>query len=215
MKNFLTQSEKEELSGLVSEIEKRTKTQIVLSLVNRSDSYDELPWKAFSLGSAAAVLILLIYYSLNPNWITQTDILITATVCLAAGILFALITIFIHPFGRLFLPKERAEEEIRQFADSLFLEKEMFAVKNRKSILIHISLFERKVYIHPDKGIADEISGMISEKIISSITKHLKRKDIFKTFENGLNELSAILKSDTGKGEYKNEIPDDIIEEEK
>ncbi len=70
MKQILSDQERSYLDGRVTETEKRTGTQIVLSVIQRSDAYAELPWKAFALGASVAGLILLL---LN-WWLHETGI---------------------------------------------------------------------------------------------------------------------------------------------
>ena len=52
MKRTLTDLERNGLDQRVAEAEKRTGAQVVLAVVKRSDTYAELPWKAFALGAA-------------------------------------------------------------------------------------------------------------------------------------------------------------------
>jgi putative membrane protein len=213
MKKLLSEDDRKHLNTLVSEIEKRTKTQIVLSVTNRSDSYVELPWKAFASGTTISSLFVFIFYSVTYNWFSQITLLVAAIAILSGGITFALLTVFVPAFARIFLTSSHSEEEVRQYAESLFLKRELFATKHRKSILLHISLFERKVYIHPDKGITNLVSNDEIETIINTMIENLKKNEISKAFENGLDLLSLILNSDKSPEDYENEISDDIIEE--
>ena len=60
MKRKLTDDDRNRLDTLVIETEKRTNTQIVLAVIQRSDSYAELPWKAFALGASISSLLIFI-----------------------------------------------------------------------------------------------------------------------------------------------------------
>ena len=50
-------------------------------------------------------------------------------------------------FGRLFLRQSRIDSEVRQYSESMFLRRSLFATSRRTGILILISLFERRVDI--------------------------------------------------------------------
>ena len=50
MKLILSDQDRGRLDALIAKIEKRTNTQIVLAVIQRSDVYADLPWKAFALG---------------------------------------------------------------------------------------------------------------------------------------------------------------------
>ena len=49
MKQILNNQERSQLDRRIAEVEKRTGAQIVLAVIERSDSYAEIPWKAFAL----------------------------------------------------------------------------------------------------------------------------------------------------------------------
>ena len=56
MKHVLNNEERSRLNKDIADAEKRTGAQIVLAVIERSDSYAELPWKAFALGASIAGL---------------------------------------------------------------------------------------------------------------------------------------------------------------
>ena len=60
MTKTLSEEDRNRLNRSVAEAEKRSDCQIVLAVVRRSDNYTELPWKAFSLGTAVAGLFILL-----------------------------------------------------------------------------------------------------------------------------------------------------------
>lgn len=55
------------LDPRVAEVEKRTGVQIVVAVIEKSDSYPELPWKAFALGAAVAGLAVSLYAMVMHN----------------------------------------------------------------------------------------------------------------------------------------------------
>jgi putative membrane protein len=138
--------------------------------------------------------------------------LIAIATVLASGAVFASLTILSHQVARQFLAASRAEVEVRQYAESLFLSRELFATKKRTGILMLVSLFERRVIIIPDKGLHDRLTADILQRIIASMTPLLKRNEIKRAFEAGLERISHTLGTRT-RGKGKNELPDDIIEE--
>ncbi|NTW99511.1 MAG: TPM domain-containing protein, partial [Geobacteraceae bacterium] len=62
MKKILSDQERDYLDARVAETEKRTGTQIVLSVIQRSDAYVELPWKAFAMAVSASGLFFLLLH---------------------------------------------------------------------------------------------------------------------------------------------------------
>ena len=212
MMQILSDRDRGQLDALVAQTEKLTKTQIVLAVIRRSDSYAELPWKAFALGASIAGLLLLILDLSFYDWYPKLMVLIAVAGTLACGGFFALLTVMVPGFAKRFLSPHRAEVEVQQYAESLFLTRELFATKKRTGILLLVSLFERRVIILPDKGLDDQLKENDKQSVITAMTPFLKRKEINRAFEAGLERLSLILGT-TGPGGVDNELPDEIIEE--
>jgi putative membrane protein len=216
MKKILNNQERSRLDKRVAEAEKRTGAQIVVAVIERSDSYSELPWKAFALGVSVAGFLVFIFDLLWPGWYSQTAVLIFVVTILITGILTALLSLYIPKFARFFLSAHRAETEVRQYAESLFLSHELFATQRRTGILLLVSLFERRVILLPDKGFSKRLSQKSMQKIIAQMTPSLASGQVTRALENGLIKLTEILavkkRGKTGKSR-KNELSDDIIEE--
>ena len=212
MKRTLSDHDRGRLDGLVAETEKRTKTQIVLAVIKRSDTYAELPWKAFALGASIAGLLVFILNLQFYDWYPQVTVLTGVAGTLAGGAAFALLAILVPGFAKRFLSDDRAEVEVRQYAQSLFLDRELFATSSRTGILLLVSLFERKVVILPDKGLDNQLTGEAMQRVISSMIPFLKQSEVYRAFESGLEQLTRVLGTiEQGTGE--NELPDEIIEE--
>jgi putative membrane protein len=212
MKRTLSDHDRGRLDGLIAEAEKRTKTQIVLALIRRSDSYAELPWKAFALGSSIAGLLVLILKLPIYDWYPRLTALMVTALILGAGAAFALLAVLVPGFAKRFLSVHRAEVEVRQYAESLFLARELFATSSRTGILLLVSLFERKVVILPDKGLGSQLTGEAMQRVIASMTPYLKLNEVNQAFEAGLERLSHVLGT-AAQGSGENELPDEIIEE--
>lgn len=212
MKLKLSDHDRNRLDGLIPEVEKRTRTQIVLAVIQRSDSYAELPWQAFALGASLTGLVIFLLDLLLISWYPQVTVLITVAGILAGGAVFALLTLLIPGFARQFLSACRTEMEVRQYAKSLFLERELFATQKRTGVLVLVSLFERKVVILPDSGLSDQLTEERMQQIITSMTGLLKQKKLCHAFEAGLDQLSQTLET-SGPETAANELSDEIIEE--
>jgi putative membrane protein len=213
MKQILSEHDKKQLEDSVSEIEKRTNAQVVMAYVKRSDSYAELPWKAFAMGASVAGLLVVILSLFLTCWISLSTVFIALVATLLTGVIMALIAVFVPLFAKIFLSAHRAEEEVKQYAESLFLKKELFATVNRNGILILISLFERKVIILPDKGISNRLTEADMHKVIEQMGPSLRHNKVKRAFEEALEQLSLILDAGISSGNYENDLPNDIIEE--
>jgi putative membrane protein len=141
-------------------------------------------------------------------------VLFSIAIILATGGFFVLLTLFFPVFARLFLSENRKETETQQYAESLFLTRELFATDSRRGILLLLSQFERQVVILPDKGVGEQLTIDVMVNIISKMTQHLKQNEVRNALETGLDELINALCPTlcTSKDEY--ELSNEIIEEE-
>lgn len=213
MMKMLTSEERKQLDQQVAEAEKRTGAQIVLAVVERSDVYAELPWKAFALGAAAAGLAIAVLDLLRPEWHTSTAVLLSVTVTLIAGAACALACVGLPGFARLFLDANRAEVEARQYAESLFLSREVFATRGRTGVLLLVSLFEHQVIMLPDAGLSKRLGRDATQTIIGRMTPLLASGQVAKAFAAGLAGLEASLGATVSAGRVENELPNRIVEE--
>ena len=95
MKQVLSENDKDLLEKRIAEVEKLSKTQIVLATVRRSDCYREIPWKAFALGTSAAGFLVLSFDLIFPGWLQITAVIISIVATLAIGAFIALLTILL------------------------------------------------------------------------------------------------------------------------
>lgn len=213
MKPVLSENDKVVLEKRIAEAEKLSQTQIVLATVKRSDCYREIPWKAFALGTSVAGLLALSLDLIFIGWLRNSNVLMTVVAILAIGAFMALLTILLPVFAKLFLPDSRAETETHQYAESLFLSKELFATERRTGILLVISLFERKVIILPDKGLKDIVSEDDLKSIIRLMKQPLAQRKFRQAMEMALGELIRIIKPGSVVENSANELSDKIIED--
>jgi putative membrane protein len=213
MKYNFDDRERIRLDRRVAEAEKRTGAQIVLAVIERSDSYPELPWKAFALGASIAGLAVSAAFLVRPVWSSGSAALLAAAVTLATGSAAALLCVFAPGFARLFLDAHRAEGEVRQYASSLFLSRELFATHRRTGVLLLVSLFERQVVVLPDTGLAQRLDQDALQGIIARMAAPLKAGQVARALEDGLNRLEDVLAGMATGDSGENELPDGIVEE--
>ncbi len=222
LKRILSDQDRSRLDRLIAEGERRTKTQIVLAVIKRCDAYPELPWKAFALAASIAGLAVFTQDFPGYAWSSRMTALIAAASILAGGAVFALLTVFVPAFARFFLSRHRARTEVRQYAESIFLSRELFATRGRTGVLLLVSLFERRVVLLPDKGLRRRLTHDAMKDIIAVMALHLRRNKIDRALQDGLERLIRHLeaskparpsKPSKKSRRPKNELSDEIIEE--
>jgi putative membrane protein len=123
-----------------------------------------------------------------------------------------LLCIALPPFARVFMDAHRAELEVRQYAQSLFLSRELFATRERRGVLLLVSMFERQVVLLPDAGLGRRLSREALQNIVARMTAALKRGQMARALENGLAALGENLAAASGEAR-ENELPNIIVEE--
>ncbi len=211
---FLSDAEADAIDAQIGRLESRTGVQVVTAVIGKSDTYVELPWKAFALGAALAGFAVVLADMRWPQWGTSHTALIHATTILGAAAASALLAVFVPPFARLFLRATRRDLEVRQHAQSLFLTRELFKTRGRTGVLILVSLFERRVEILPDTGLHARVSEANWESVIARMTPRLREARPFPALQEGLAALEDLLASKGFQpGAGPNELPDRPIEE--
>ena len=214
MKQILTDNDRTLLDRRIAEVEKQTGAQVVLASIARSDSYVEIPWKAFAIGASVTSLVTLCLDLFVLGWLTERLILFSVGLILAAGIMSVLLTMLIPGYARLFLSHQRKETETMQYAESLFLSRELFSTEYRRGILLLVSQFERQVVILPDSGVRDLLGREVMTGIIADMTLHLRRNELRQALESGLDGIRTALGSPQPGWTGKDELANEIIEEE-
>jgi putative membrane protein len=213
MKHYLNDQERTKLDLRIAEAEKRTGAQIVLAVIERCDSYAELPWKAFALGAAAAGLAGVMLSLIRPVWTPGLAVLLAVVATLGTGAVFALACITLPSAARFFLDAHRAETEVRQYAQALFLDRELFATHGRTGALLLVSMFERQVVLLPDKGLKTRLSREAMEEIVGRMTTALAVGQVGRALENGLDALEKALTPTAPGAVQEDELPNAVVEE--
>jgi putative membrane protein len=212
---FLSEAESAAIDASVARVEARTGVQITAAVIGKADTYAELPWIAFALGVSVAALASVIADALRPDWITVQVALLHTVTILAAGGASALAAVFVPAYARLFLRSALRDVEVRQYAESMFLRRDLFKTRNRNGILILICKFERKVEILADSGFHGRMGEADWDRIIAATTPLLGEARIADALHAGLALLGQVLaaKGFVGRPERENELPDRPIEE--
>jgi putative membrane protein len=211
---FLDQGESAALEKAISGLEAQTGVQLVTAVIGNADSYVELPWKAFALGTALAGLVLVVADTLSPRWAGAENALIFAVAILGAGAASALLAVAAPPYARLFLRATRRDMEVRHYAQAFFLRRELFATRGRDGILLLVSLFERKVEILPDVGLHARFDAADWRAVIDAMTPLLRERRCFGALQQGVARMQALLLAKGIAGAPAgNELPDRPIQE--
>lgn len=188
---------------------------MVVAVIEKADSYVELPWKAFALGASLAALATVLSDLWRPQWVTSDTALMHAAAILGVAAACALAAVFVPRFARLFLRETRGHAEVRQHAKALFLERELFRTEHRNGVLILVSEFERRIEVLPDVGLHNRVTESEWHRVIDAMKPHLREARRAHALQEGLSAVEQLLvsKGFRGRSGVPNELPDRPIEE--
>lgn len=210
---YLTEAEARLVETRTAELERHAGVQVVAAVVGRADAYHEIPWKAFALGTAAALLAAFVAAWLRPGWSGAELSVVEAALVLCAGSAAALAAAYISPFARLFLDRDRADAEVRQYAAAMFLARGLHGTSGRVGILLLVSLFEREVAIRCDQGVTARVPDAELEPVIAAMTPLLKRGALMEALLEGLGALERLLLTRGFPKAGPDEIADELVQE--
>jgi putative membrane protein len=213
MKHILSAEQKQHLDPLVAAAEKSTGAQIVLAVTPRSDAHTELPWKAFALGAVLAGFAAAAFALWRPSWLPHQAALLAVAATLAGGLFLLLACLLIHPLARVLLDRHTAEREARQYAEALFLERQLFATRQRSAVLLLVSLFERQVVLLPDTGLRQRLGAAAMQAIVARVTGALANGQVARALELGVAALAEALGPTAQTAAAADELPNTVIEE--
>lgn len=211
----LSEQEKSQINQLATRVEANTGVQVLAVVAGKSDTYPEIPWKAFSLGASLAALGLGVILLFRPAW-APVPYLISVTIILGAGMALALAGIFLRPVSRLFLGEHRAAAETKQYAQTLFLERCLGHTRARTAVLLLASQLERRAAIMADIGIAARIPNAKLDKVSNDMDAALLQGSTAAALAAGLTALQDLLLASgfsAGAG-AEDEIVDEFLETE-
>jgi putative membrane protein len=212
---FLSKTEIDALDLQIARVHSTTGVRIAAAEIGKADTYEELPWKAFALGVSLAALAVVGADVLRPQWATPHLTMLSTAIMLAAGALAALLAIFVPAFGRLFLHAARCELEVGQYAQALFLRRELFKTPHRDAVLILVSRFERRVHILPDTGLNGTVGEAEWQAVIERMKPALRQARTADALQAGLAAVEELLVRTGHKGGTGADIgaPEPLIEE--
>ena len=211
---FLDPSAEAAVKQRAAAVETSTGVEVVAAVIARADSYPEIPWKAFALGTSLAAAAAVAAALLEPGWESAEAVVETVVALLAAGGVIALATVWFAPLARLFLPRTRGQTEVLQYAQALFLEQELHQAHRRDGVLFLVSLFEREVVLLPDRGVRDKLGPGGLDPVVAAVTARLAAGSLENALLDGLAQLEAVLAAHGFRAQPgdSNEISDAVIQ---
>jgi putative membrane protein len=214
----LTEKERQQINTIVARFEADTGIQAVAAVTSRADAYPEIPWKAYAMGSAFGAALAALNPLVISGWTHASLIAFDAMLILSSGATLALVAAFVPSIGRLFLDRLRAQAEALQYAQSMFLERQLFRTRARRAVLVVACRFERIAIVVTDTGLAQYAPPSALNAIGADAKPVLSRgrgEDLVAAFDFVFTRVKALLAQGgcATTPPEANEIDDDVVTE--
>jgi uncharacterized membrane protein len=190
---ILSTAEAEAIDARIAHVEAHTGVQIVAAVVARCDGYPEVVWKAFALGAALAALVVVALDFARPDWMSLYAALSNVLPIIGAGAVSAALGAAVPAYARLFVNRFRADSEVRQHAQAMFLTRQLFRTRGRNGVLLLAGLFEHKVEVLADIGFDGRIVEREWHSVVEAMTPLLAARRPGEAIARGLDELEKLL----------------------
>jgi len=215
-KNFhFSETELKSIENTIVECEKDISGEIRVAFEYKSNSYTGAALTAGMVFLLISTLIFLFIEDiLFPNtfisYFQDHYLVLTQFVSFSIG---SIITLFSPNLQRAFTSKSYMRKSAYEKAETIFLEKEIFATRQRSGILIFMSLLEHQIVILPDVGIKAKVKPKEWDKIAQTIAKSFQKHqaaDGIQQAVKGCRELLLKYGFEAGPDDL-NELSNDII----
>lgn len=208
---LFTDADLAEIKDAVHSAESQISGEIVPVVVESCCNYQIAFYRAAVLAGGLTALIILIIDRFYSPFIFY-DPLITIITTAAGSLIAILLLIFIPSLRLLFVSDRSISENLNKTATRYFVEEGVTDTRQRTGIMILLALFERRVIIKADKGIAAVVDQRVWEKLIDTIITHIKKGEMKLGLIKAIAECSELLKE---KGFVitpgdKNELSDNL-----
>ncbi len=173
MQRFLSEADRNKIEACVREAESRTRGEIVVLVIPASHHYP----MAGLLGASALALPAAV--ALTPPlgrlfWAGPFNLWIFLAVLIPLVLVFHEAVKRIHGLRRWFIHEKEMEEEVREAAHTEFFRKGLHRTREETGILIYVSVFERRVWVLGDRGIAAQIPEEQWKAVAATIVQAIR-----------------------------------------
>jgi len=165
--SFLSTAEREQVEACVRRVEKNTAAEIVPLIAPSSSGYP----RAALAAAVACGLLLAAAAGFGLEGLATWEFLALFGAGLFAGQgLATLVPCLRKPF----LSRREMAFEVDEAAHLAFLEHELFATRDRTGILVFVSVYERRVRILADSGIAARVPQETWDKVAAELAAGIR-----------------------------------------
>ena len=202
---FFTDSENAAIGAAIKEVEKNTAGEIAVMVVDESDSYPESNiLSGVIIGGLVSLVITELFF--------EDSLTVFMIFFAGLSLVTGWITNYFPALKRIFIPKNRSEELVREQAVQSFYEKGLHKTRDATGVFFFVSLFEHKVWILADTGIYSRISQQELQVYANDMAKGIRQGNAAEILCREIGNLGEVLAQHfPAKHDDENEISNQVI----
>lgn len=203
---MISKHELEQINELLLEAEKKSHSELVPMVVERSDDYPAAHFRSAIIVSF--IFSLALYFSpltiINPIYFLWIQV---------PGLFLGYLLGNVSWVTKLLTTKREIEIEVYQRAIEAFFEHNLHMTKRHNGVLIFVSLLEHKIQIITDSGVKAKIDQKIWDEIVNDFGQKVSKSTLSEALKEAISSAAIVLEKYfplDGK-EKSNELKNDII----
>lgn len=203
---FFLEPAKRAIKAAIADAEKKTSAEVVVTVKRECGDYRRADLEVGSLFALALLCVFL--YHPEPFDFTYLPVELAAAFLLG-GILSA----YVPPLRRLFIPKKVLAANASRAAKAAFLDLGVHRTKGRTGVLIFVASFERSVEVVADVGIHPKKLGGPWQEVVRKLDRAFRLDGSLERFTDALRELGPVLGAEHPRAhDDENELADHVDE---
>jgi putative membrane protein len=173
VKNFLRETELEQIETCVREAELATRGEIVVMVAPASHDYPVAGLRGAAAFSIPAAVVLA--RTVGPLvWAGPHDLWIFLGIFFPLFFLCRILVMRLPRLKRLFVSEKEMDHEVREVATIQFFLKGLFRTREENGVLIYLSVFEGKVWVIGDRGVDAAIPTGFWQGIVDQVVAGIR-----------------------------------------
>jgi len=203
MKRF-NEDFKSKLYEIIEDIENNSLVEVVSIIKSKSGNYRDI-----SLWLASTFMFLTASWLMFSKF--EVDVYYIYLITIVSFIIFYLLTELFKPFKRLFISKKRLGRNTEIYGRAIFQKGGISFTNERIGVLFYLSLFEKQVFILPDRGALTSVPDEEWQEMNKRFQTVFFQHNIAEAFIDELRNCKAVFSKYILPIENDiNELPDDL-----
>lgn len=180
----------EKIEQAIADFEKEVDFELVPVITNRSSFTEHIGWMISLILLLVFVLTIDLFF--QDSWASKTWYYVVAPF---AAVLIGHLLDKSDVVDRFFISKSERARQVHEKAQRVFFLKQLHEVKAQNSLILFVSVMERKIVIMPDPRLKFDGLNELQQQLLALLQKDFGNQQFERGFLNGISFLKAELKS--------------------